>query len=487
MKTVRQRISLFVCAIVLFCLAFMPINSAVSVYAAPITGGEITVFSWEDYIDEGDDEAEDEELRTSILDIFEEETGIHVNYYTFATNEEMYNEIKRDPDACDLVCPSEYMIMKMKSEGLIKPYDIPENWEEYGSPYIKENIFGELGMTEDDKTYAVGYMWGTMGYLYNADKFSAEDLNHWSAIWNSEFRGKTTIKDSIRDTYIMAIAVVYEEELLEQRDKFLNEEITEQEYHDILFEIFNRADDATIEKVEEKLLALRPNLYGFEVDSGKSDILTGKIDVNFAWSGDAVYSMDEGDEAGVNLAYVVPEEGSNVWFDGWVMPKNANEELARQFIDFLCRPKIAIRNMEYIGYVSAVAGDEILDWIIDTYELLDEEGYLELSEGEKEDYFETDISYFFGEDAGTILLYTDTVGRQYSTQYPDYGVIQRCAIMDNFDDDTLVLINAMWNRIKLITLSDAAIILISVAIGVLILSGIAYKFKDKLFCKKIKK
>lgn len=483
MKVVKQRIFSVLCALALCLFVCLPLNR-VNV-SAETEIQEITVFSWEDYIDEGDEEAEDEALQTSILDIFEEQTGIHVNYYTFATNEEMYNEIKKDPNACDLVCPSEYMILKMKSEDLIKPYEIPDNWRDYGSPYIKDNIFADLGMiTEDGKTYAVGYMWGTMGYLYNADKISADDLNHWSAIWNKEFHGKTTIKDSIRDTYIMALAVVYEDELLEERDKFLNGEITEETYHDILFEIFNRADDATVEKVEKKLLELRPNLYGFEVDSGKSDILTGKIDVNFAWSGDAVYSMDEGDEAGVNLGYVVPEEGTNVWFDGWVMPKNANEELAVQFINFVCDPENAIRNMEYIGYVSAIAGDDILDWIIDTYELIDQDEYDALTDEEKEEYFKTDISYFFGEEADTVVLYTDTVGRQYSTQYPDYSVIQRCAIMDNFDESTLVIINSMWNRIKLLTLSDVAIIIISACIILLIVAGVIYKFKDKIFCKK---
>ena len=132
---------------------------------------EITVFSWEDYIDEGysfeqgDEPSEyltenenytEEQLSSSVLDIFEEQTGIKVNYFSFATCEEMYNELKKDPKACDVICPSEYMILKMKEEGLIKPYAVPENYQEHGSPYIK-GVFDELNLnTADGKTYAVG-------------------------------------------------------------------------------------------------------------------------------------------------------------------------------------------------------------------------------------------------------------------------------------------------------------------------------------------
>ena len=116
-------------------------------------GREITVFSWEDYIDE------------SLLESFTEETGITVNYYTFAGNEEMYNEVIKNPEACNLLCPSEYMIQKMQTEGLIKPFTVPETYKENVSPYI-DGVFENLGFyTDNGKTYACGYMWGTMGFV----------------------------------------------------------------------------------------------------------------------------------------------------------------------------------------------------------------------------------------------------------------------------------------------------------------------------------
>jgi spermidine/putrescine transport system substrate-binding protein len=176
-------------------------------FATPIVtfaeGREINVFSWEDYIDE------------SLLDIFTEETGIKVNYYTFAGNEEMYNEVLKDPNACNLLCPSEYMIQKMQDEGLIKPYDIPESYKENVSSYI-DGVFSDLGFyTEDGKTYACGYMWGTMGFVYNTEIITKEDLDSWSVIGDAILKNKVTIKDSVRDTYIMAVGAVYEEALEE--------------------------------------------------------------------------------------------------------------------------------------------------------------------------------------------------------------------------------------------------------------------------------
>lgn len=350
---------------------------------------EINVFSWEDYIDE------------DLLGEFTEETGIKVNYYTFATNEEMYNEITKNPKSCDLVCPSEYMIMKMLEEGMIKPYEEPESYKEYKSPYI-DGVFNELKIKQTDgKTYAIGYMWGTMGLLYNAEKdITDEDLNRWSKILGERFKGKITIKDSVRDTYVMALCMVFEDELMEAKS------LPYAEYREVITDYLNRTDRETVNKVKDVLLKIKNNLYGFEVDSGKSDILTGKIDVNFAWSGDAVYSMDEGDEDNKTLNYVVPEEASNVWFDGWVMPKEANEEYARAFLDYISRPESAVRNMDYIGYTSCIAGDAVFENVVEWYdakympeiiseddynEILSQEEYDALSEEEKKEYDELGI------------------------------------------------------------------------------------------------
>ena len=496
-------------------------------------GNEITVFSWEDYIDE------------DLLTEFTEATGIKVNYYTFATNEEMYNELIKDPKACDLICPSDYMIMKMIDEDLIKKYEAPENYKIYGSPYVKK-VFDSILCGADDSPlsdYAIGYMWGTMGYIYNSENVDPDMLINWDGIVDDGYKGKSTIKDSVRDTYFMALAMVYKDELLEEKAKLDDGDITVEEYNETITAIFNRTDDDSIEKVKNALFGVKPYLYSFEVDSGKSDILTGKIDINFAWSGDAVYALELGDEAGVELSYIVPEEGSNVWFDGWVMPKESeNTESATAFLDFISDPESVVRNMDYIGYTACVAGDAVFDNAKDWYGactlLLDEDmtaaKYAALGDEEKEEYvidndgnfwyyefaddeglitgdddngytatlryfdeekgetyeeevelYKVDLKYFFDPDCtdDSYVIYSDEEGRGLYAQYFDEETISRCVVMENFDKDTLKKINDMWNDVKLITLPTYAIILLTIAIVGAIAAVVVIKLRKPEFMK----
>ena len=436
----------------------------------------LVIYSWEDYLDLGYEEEDLEDLSDSLLDRFSEEEllkgltdifeeqnpDITVEYRTFATNEEMYNELINNPSGPDLICPSEYMIMRMKNEGLIKSYKTPTSWKENGSPYIKSE-FERLGLTDgEDKVYATGYMWGTMGYIFNLANTLPDELINWDSVLNKKFNKKVTIKDSIRDTYILAVGAVYEEEL-----KALDKNSLD--YSSKIAEIFNRTDDETIKKVEDFLKNLKQKLYGFEVDSGKNDMLTGKIEVNFAWSGDAVYTIDEAEAAGLEFGYIVPEEGSNVWFDGFVMPKNANEELATKFIDFVSTESSVIRNMEYIGYTSCMAGEEVFNYVLENSE-----------EGEET----IDLGYFFEGSDYSGSDYIVTVASKYgrlATQYPDFDTVKRCTVMDNFNDTDLDKINDMWNRVKFITFP---IELIWAIVGVVFVGLIAFlliKFKDRIF------
>ncbi len=448
---------------------------------------EITVFSWEDYIDEGYDSADDaseylnsiftpEELESSVLDIFEEQTGIKVNYQTFATCEEMYNELIKNPNACDLLCPSEYMILQMKSENLIKPYPVPQNYQDYASPYIK-SVFEDLGLNiidnnGDEKAYATGYMWGTMGLLYNASNIEAEELAKWTNLYEEKFSNKITIKDSLRDTYIMAIAIVYEDELYELKSRYEQGSITKAEYKQELTEIFNRTDEKTVNEVQKALIELKDNLYSFEVDAGKNDILTGKIDINFAWSGDAAYAIYEGEEADVELGYVVPETGSNLWFDGWVMAKNANVENSLKFLDFIADPQIAIRNMEYIGYTSCIGGDDVFEYVQDAYD----------DDGENQ----VDLKYFFDPEGITgndYIINSSVVGGQLYAQYADEETIARCVVMQEFQQKDLIRINEMWYKIKLITWPVEVILIIVLGAVLLIAGMVVYRFRNKIFNK----
>ncbi len=486
MRNLINKFCILLLSIMFILLAFSNLFMVDKVKIAKADSGvkEITVFSWEDYIDEGYDSSDDaseylnsifsaDELESSVLDIFEEQTGIKVNYQTFATCEEMYNELIKNPNACDILCPSEYMILQMKRENLIKPYEIPESYQDYASPYIK-TVFEDLGLTEgggSTTTYATGYMWGTMGLLYNASKIDVDELSKWTNLYEAKFSNKITIKDSLRDTYIMAIAIVYEDELYDLKYNYENDNITKDEYKQELTQIFNRTDEETVNKVQKALIKLKDNLYSFEVDAGKNDILTGKIDINFAWSGDAAYAIYEGEEAGVELGYVVPETGSNLWFDGWVMAKNANVQNSLEFLNFIAQPKIAIRNMEYIGYTSCIGGDEVFSYVQDAYD----------DDGENQ----VDLKYFFDPEdtTGSYVINSSVVGGQLYAQYADEDTIARCVVMQEFQKEDLIRINEMWYKVKLITWKTEVIWLVILGALLVIIGIVIYKFRNKIFSK----
>ncbi len=489
MQKIKSNKPLCICALAIAIIVFFTsfVASVNTAFASSEEKVTITVFSWEDYIDEGygEDELSDvneallaqidaDELTYSLIELFEEQNpNITVNYHSFATNEEMYNELKKDPKAVNLICPSEYMILKMKNEGLLKAYDMPQNYVDYGSEYIK-GVFEGLGLNDKEtgKTYAIGYMWGTMGLIYDAEKYTDADFESWTDLYEDKFSGKLTIKDSLRDSYIMALAIVYKDELLALDENSSG-------YNQKLSEIFNRTDKQTVDKVESALIDLKDNLYGFEVDAGKNDLLTGKIDVNFAWSGDAVYSMYEGDDANKTLGYAVPKEGSNVWFDGFVMTKDttgAKEQASVKFLDFISSPKNAIRNIEYVGYTSCIAGDDVFQFALDNF-------------GDEEGDKEVDLGYFFGNDKDykiTVSTGDGGYARHLFAQYSDEETIRRCAVMNNFSDEELERVNDMWNNVKLITFPTYIIVLICLAIVLIIAGLVAFKYRDKWFKKVFK-
>jgi spermidine/putrescine transport system substrate-binding protein len=429
-----------------------------------------------------------------LLEQFEEEFGVRVEYSHYDTNEWIYNDMKlNEKDGkynYDLICPSDYMIQKMIRKNMlekIEPDKIPSYYENV-SPFINE-LFEKAEIHE----YAIGYMWGTLGFVYNADKVKPSDTKSWTVLWNIDYKGKSTLKDSIRDTYFMGLAYVHRDELNALADEYerktaetealrlayqngdaaLKSALQEQldtaesdyteflnDYSQRLDELLNDTTPETVEAVEKALTAVSENIFGYEVDTGKADMITGKIDINFAWSGDAAYIIEEGLES---FFYSIPREGSNIWFDGWVMPKGANKELAYKFMEFISRPENAIANMEEIGYTSVIAGanNEIYDWMVE---------YYELSETGFDDAMRADLTYFFtgSDDEEKLYVYYDKemYGKAFSAQYPDVTVINRCVVMRDFDDDSLSLISDMWVRLRANKLPLALIIIIAAVIAV---------------------
>ena len=462
----------------------------------------LRVYNWEDYISapsEGEDDSVD--LLAEFEKDYEARTGrpIRVEYSTFGTNENMYNELKINPGAYDLVCPSDYMIMKMIDEGMAEPFSeaflSESNYAKYGSPYIRD-LFEANGWAQ----YAVPYMWGTMGFVYNPELSETieQDLSGWTGLWEERYASAATIKDSVRDSYFLGVAYVYRDELMRLQEEYDAADMTPDDedyaaYNAKVTEIMNRTDEATIEKTKDALLALKEHLYGFEVDSGKQDMVVGRISINFAWSGDAVYTMDDAepytDENGVRhdgiyLNYIVPRECTNLWFDGWVIPKGAqNKTAAEAFVDFLSRPENAVANMNYIGYTSSIAGDAVFDEMTDWY-----------AEGEAGDTDENgdplvpyDLNYFFNGTSdgahadGDFVIYVsaESAKRQISAQYPTEQVIARSAIMQHFDDETNAAVNEMWEEVKGLPIPAWAYIAIAAIAAAGLAIGFSYLYKGK--------
>lgn len=434
----------------------------------------LRVYNWQDYINEGKDD-DGTKISASVIELWEkdylERTGkkVKVQYDTFETNETMLNTLRTGKTAYDLVCPSDYIIQKMiaaTKEGgekniSLEEFDISKmkNYTRNVSPYIRD-LFEKNGWTE----YAVGYMWGTVGFLYNPENIPFEDVSTWDFFWNTSYKNRMTCKDVSRDAYVVGSLYVHKDELSESVKQYEKGDISAEELRNRVHAAANDTSDENIEKVGKALSKMKENIYGFEVDSGKTDIVSGKIDANLAWSGDAVYAMDLAEEEDdKELKFVIPKEGSTIWFDGWVMPRGAKKELAQDFVDFLCRPEIAVMNMDYIGYTSAIAGDALFE--------LAEENY-----GDEDGKYEYDLSYFFegtlSEDKyskdGKAIIRTNTIGRQLTTQYPSMEETARCGIMEDFGGKNQAVLE-MWSQVKSNNITAFSYVMMAVLFVLLVL------------------
>ena len=431
----------------------------------------LRVCNWEEYIDLGDwDEEETIELdsgniigENSMVEDFEtwyEETygvKVRVEYSTFGTNEDLYNMLTLG-DEFDLVCPSEYMIMKLMREGQTVPlseeFFDPSDENNYYikgvSPYIKK-IFDEHEIDgEPWSRYAAGYMWGVTGIVYNPEVVEREEASTWKILSDPKFSRQVTIKDNVRDSYFAAVGAI-------KSDLLTSPEFTSApDYAQRLEDEMNDTSPEMIAKVQDYLQECKDNVYSFETDSGKADMITGKVVANYQWSGDGVYTLDQAAEDDFDLAFAVPVESTNIYFDGWIMLKNgikgdeAKQKAAEAFINFNSRPDNVVRNMYYIGYTSVISGggDPTIFEYAD-YNYSAEEGE------ETEEY---DLSYFFAEegeetDEYVIEASPDMLERQLYAAYPPDDVMRRSSIMTCFDEEQTKAINQMWINVRCYNLS----------------------------------
>ena len=422
----------------------------------------LKVYNWGDYIDE--------DLLSEFESWYEEHTGesVQIIYQTFDINEVMLAKIENGMADFDVVCPSEYIIERMMRNELLQPILTPEFEQEINnkginyfncvSPYIKEQFsLLEAPEGQDPNDYSVGYMWGTTGILYNTKYVTEEEAMSWDLMFDKRLQDKIFVKDAFRDVY--SPILVYAKTLEARQNGTLGED----EMLDIetIRELMYDSSDESIALVESYLKRMKELVAGWEADFGKEMMTQEKGWINLMWSGDAVWAIEEAAEVDVELDYTVPVEGSVVWFDGWVIPKYAvNTRAARYFIDFMCMPENAIRNMDATGYVSVVTNEEVLEYI-----------------SSEEDYDEAiDLSYLFVHADGTPIEGADSVFAD-PVLYPCRSVIDRCAVMHDSGDRTDKMLE-MWSRVKGDNLSTGMLVGIILFFSVMFVWGIARKVNN---------
>ena len=400
----------------------------------------LKVYNWADYIDE--------ELIDEFEVWYEEQTGepVEIIYQTFDINETMLSKIELGHEDYDVVCPSDYIIERMLANDLLLPLerDFGETPDYIGNvaPYIVEKFNQIEGNGKNANDYSVGYMWGTVGLIYNPKYISDSEVKDWDVLKNPAYAGKVLMKDAFRDVYT-ALLIALNKEAIDAGEK------------DIRTLPFDTSEES-IKLVEDYLNSFKESVCGWEADFGKEQMTKELAWINLSWSGDAQWAIDEAADIGMDLRYAIPQTGSAVWFDGWVIPKYAkNIKAARYFINFMCKPENALRNMDMTGYVSAIGGEEILESMTDP-----------------EEFDPIDVSYFFGQQADSVCI--------NQVMYPEKNIIERCAMMHDRGTEELL---KMWSRVKGDSASAWTYILICLVFAGLI-AAVIMKYTKKRYRRR---
>lgn len=266
---------------------------------------KVIVYNWGEYMD------------PEVITMFEEETGIDVVYEEFETNEIMYPKVQSGAIAYDVVCPSDYMIQRMRENDLLAElnYDNIPNIKNIGKTYLEKSEEFDPG-----NLYSVPYCWGTVGILYNKNMVD-EPIDSWGVLWDEKYKDNILMQDSVRDAFGVTL-------------KYLGYSL-------------NSTDLDELTAAKDLLIKQKPLVQAYVIDQVRDKMIGDEAAIGVIYSGEAIYTQQENPD----LEYVIPKEGSNIWIDSWVIPKNAeHKENAEKFINFLCRPDIALMNFEYITY-----------------------------------------------------------------------------------------------------------------------------------------
>lgn len=308
------------------------------------------VYSWGDY------------LSPEVLEQFEEETGIHVILDEFDTNESMYPRVAEGAENYDVLCPSDYMIQKLIENNLLQPLDFSQLPN--ATEYIGEDFFRQSEAFDKGHIHNVPYCWGTVGIMYNI-RMVDEPVDSWSILWNPKYKGKILMQDSARDAFMIPLRL---------------------QGHSM-----NTKDPQQLQAARDMLIAQKPLVQAYGVDDIRDKLSSGEAALGVIFSGEAINLM----KANPDLRFCpAPKEGTNLFIDSWVIPKNARHvENAHKFINFICRPDIAAKNFESLGYSTpnlAVREQE--------EENEDMEGYLEVAFPPEEVYHGQETYSYLGKE-----------------------------------------------------------------------------------------
>ena len=298
----------FLTGIVLVILVLWGISHQIEASMNTKNSDKLVIYNWGDYID------------PEVNKIFEEETGIRVIYSEFGTNEEMFQKLEPGNVSYDIAIPSDYMIEKMINNDMLEPIDVTKL-----TNYPKiDDRFKNLPYDPNNQ-YSIPYMWGTVGIIYNTTMVE-EPVDSWNALWDERYAGKIFVYDSEREGIMAALKK--------------------------LGYSMNTRDPKELEEAKQELIKQAPLVLSYVGDEGKGKMISGEAALMMAWAGDAMVMTEENPD----LAFALPKEGTNFFVDAIVVPKGAeNLENAYKYIDFLCRPDIAAKNAEYIGYSTPIS------------------------------------------------------------------------------------------------------------------------------------
>lgn len=276
---------------------------------ATATGETLNLYNWSEYMPQ------------QIIDGFEEETGIEVNYTTFDSNEAMYAKLKLldDSSQYDLAVPSTYYVEKMAKQGLLQEIDKSKltNFNNLDTSFLNTKV-------DPENKYSIPYLWGSTGLAINGDVVDPASVNSWSDLWQPDFAGQVMLTNDMREVFGMALMS--------------------------LGYSGNSTDPNEIKAAYDKLTKLMPGVKTFNSDAARMPYIEGETNVGMIWNGEAVMANDEGL---TSLQYKYPREGAILWMDNFVIPKNAaHTDAALKFIDYILRPENAQIISDEIGYAT---------------------------------------------------------------------------------------------------------------------------------------